>query len=39
MAKDNAIRNAFQLMDMILIELKSTEIRPLDQYTLREYQS
>lgn len=38
-ARAKAIKNAFQLMDMLLIEHKSKEIRLQDQYTLGEFQS
>jgi len=38
-ARAKAIRNAFQLMDKLLIEHKSKEIRLQDQYTLGEFQS
>lgn len=37
-ARAKAIKNAFQLMDMLLIEHKSKEIRLQDQYTLGEFQ-
>lgn len=37
-ARAKAIRNAFQLMDMLLIEHKSKEVRLQDQYTLGEFQ-
>lgn len=36
-ARAKAIKNAFQLMDMLLIEHKSKEIRLQDQYTLGEF--
>ncbi|MDM7933855.1 MAG: DUF72 domain-containing protein, partial [Methanothrix sp.] len=38
-ARAKAIRNAFQLMDMLLIAHKTKEIRLQDQYTLGEFQS
>jgi uncharacterized protein YecE (DUF72 family) len=36
-ARAKAIRNAFQLMDKLLIEHKSKEVRLQDQYTLGEF--
>jgi uncharacterized protein YecE (DUF72 family) len=36
-ARAKAIKNAFQLMDMLLIEHKSKEIRLQDQFTLGEF--
>ncbi len=36
-ARDKAIRNAFQLMDMLLIGHKSKEIRLQDQFTSEEF--
>ncbi len=38
-ARAKAIKNAFQLMDMLLLKHKSKNIRLQDQYTLGEFQS
>jgi uncharacterized protein YecE (DUF72 family) len=36
-ARAKAVRNAFQMMDMLLIEHKSKEISLQDQFTLGEF--
>jgi hypothetical protein len=35
--RSKSVRNAFLLMDMMLIEHKSKEIHLQDQFTLREF--